>query len=49
MNKLRVFLSILTIFIFLFMLYIAFKDFEKLKEIITSLNRTYLIISGIFF
>ncbi|MEO0143396.1 MAG: hypothetical protein ABIL49_06575 [candidate division WOR-3 bacterium] len=49
MNKIRAFLSIFSFLLFGFMLYFAFKDFEKIREILILSNKLYLMLSGIFF
>ncbi|MCS7245148.1 MAG: hypothetical protein N2504_03200 [candidate division WOR-3 bacterium] len=49
MNKLRVFLSLVSLLLFLVMFYFAFKDIEKIKEILISSNKIYFLLSSIFF
>ncbi len=49
MNKLRSFLSIFSFILFGLMLYFAFKDLERIKEIFLSSNKLYLALSIAFF
>jgi len=49
MKFLKSFLSIFSILLFIFMVYFAFKDIEKIKEILKFSNKFYLLLSAIFF